>query len=188
MARLYLTAHPYGVNAIGYQGIDERAHDQIEARGDRMLTHKNSIQRKWHRRAQLVIFGFVVTVFSSCSKSESTDMSFLALLGGGGGGAAPTDPSGPGAGSPGGDNTPPTVLIQNLRDKGIVETGFLIGTAADETGVAAVEVSLDGGPMPRRREPHHGLIRCRQAVRRGVIIASIRLPYEAKTAPAIIPA
>ncbi|WP_179117391.1 VCBS repeat-containing protein, partial [Leptonema illini] len=72
-------------------------------------------------------------------------MSFLALLGGGGGGAAPTDPSGPGAGSPGGDNTPPTVLIQNLRDKGIVETGFLIGTAANETGVAAVEVSLDGG-------------------------------------------
>ncbi|EHQ06445.1 hypothetical protein Lepil_1762 [Leptonema illini DSM 21528] len=86
MARLYLTAHPYGVNAIGYQGIDERVHDQIEARGDRMLTHKNSIQRKWHRRAQLVIFGFVVTVFSSCSKSESTDMSFLALLGGAAGG------------------------------------------------------------------------------------------------------
>jgi hypothetical protein len=93
MARLYLTAHPYGVNAIGYQGIDERADDQIEVRGDRMLTHKNSTQRKWHRCAELVILAFVVTVFSSCSKSESADMNFLALLGGGGGGAADPDPS-----------------------------------------------------------------------------------------------
>jgi hypothetical protein len=59
-----------------------------------MLTQKNSTQRKWHRCAQIVILGFVVTVFSSCSKGESADMSFLALLGGGGGeGAADPDPS-----------------------------------------------------------------------------------------------
>jgi hypothetical protein len=51
-----------------------------------MLTQNISIQRKWHRCAQLVILAFVVTIFSSCSKSENADMSFLALLGGGAGG------------------------------------------------------------------------------------------------------
>lgn len=40
---------------------------------------------------------------------------------------------------------PPTVQILNLHDRGLVESGFLVGTAADGTGVARVEVSLDGG-------------------------------------------
>lgn len=39
----------------------------------------------------------------------------------------------------------PTVAILNLHDKQVVETGFLIGTADDETSLNSVEVSLDGG-------------------------------------------
>ncbi|WP_061249507.1 Ig-like domain-containing protein [Leptospira alstonii] len=43
------------------------------------------------------------------------------------------------------DATPPTVAIQNLRTNSIVESGFVIGTAADPGGsVAKVEVWLDG--------------------------------------------
>ncbi|EKO76443.1 MULTISPECIES: Ig-like domain-containing protein [unclassified Leptospira] len=41
------------------------------------------------------------------------------------------------------DNTPPTVTIQNLRDKSIVESGFVIGTAADARGIAKVEINID---------------------------------------------
>ncbi|EMO46875.1 Ig-like domain-containing protein [Leptospira santarosai] len=41
------------------------------------------------------------------------------------------------------DVTPPTVTIQNLRDKGIVESGFVIGTVADARGIARVEVNID---------------------------------------------
>ncbi|EKO35668.1 Ig-like domain-containing protein [Leptospira santarosai] len=42
------------------------------------------------------------------------------------------------------DVTPPTVTIQNLRDKSIVESGFVIGTATDARGIAKVEVNIDG--------------------------------------------
>ncbi len=41
------------------------------------------------------------------------------------------------------DVTPPTVTIQNLRDNSRVESGFVIGTAADARGVAKVEVKID---------------------------------------------
>ncbi|EMJ60425.1 Ig-like protein [Leptospira sp. P2653] len=41
------------------------------------------------------------------------------------------------------DVTPPTVAIQNLRDKSIVESGFVIGTAADARGIAKIEISID---------------------------------------------
>ncbi|AOP36297.1 hypothetical protein A0128_19950 [Leptospira tipperaryensis] len=43
------------------------------------------------------------------------------------------------------DTTPPGVSIQNLRNKSLVETGFVIGNATDVGGVALVEVSIDGG-------------------------------------------
>lgn len=39
----------------------------------------------------------------------------------------------------------PSVSIENLHDRGVVETGFLMGTASDNVSVARVEVSLDGG-------------------------------------------
>lgn len=39
----------------------------------------------------------------------------------------------------------PVVSIQNLRDRGIVESGFVIGTAAGGVGALLVEVRLDGG-------------------------------------------
>ena len=41
----------------------------------------------------------------------------------------------------------PTLTIRNLRDKGIVHSGFLVGTAAPigTSPVTLVEVSLDGG-------------------------------------------
>ena len=44
-------------------------------------------------------------------------------------------------------NCAPTLTITNLRDKGIVHSGFLVGTAAasDAGTVMLVEVSLDGG-------------------------------------------
>ncbi len=43
------------------------------------------------------------------------------------------------------DTTPPTAGIQNLRTGGIVHTGFVIGSAADNVLVSQVEVSIDGG-------------------------------------------
>jgi hypothetical protein len=39
----------------------------------------------------------------------------------------------------------PTVVISNLKNKSIVESGFMIGTAADNVSVSLVEVSLDAG-------------------------------------------
>ncbi|PJZ52080.1 Ig-like domain-containing protein [Leptospira adleri] len=43
------------------------------------------------------------------------------------------------------DTIPPGVSIQNLKNKSLVETGFMIGSASDAGGVALVEVSVDGG-------------------------------------------
>lgn len=47
----------------------------------------------------------------------------------------------------GGSNTPdtvsPTVKVQNLRDKAVFESGFIIGTASDDVAVGSVEVSID---------------------------------------------
>lgn len=43
------------------------------------------------------------------------------------------------------DVTPPTVTIQNVRNNTIIESGFIIGTAADDRSVASVEISVDGG-------------------------------------------
>lgn len=43
------------------------------------------------------------------------------------------------------DVTPPTVAIQNLRTNSVVESGFVIGTAADARGIANIEISIDGG-------------------------------------------
>ncbi|WP_061219181.1 Ig-like domain-containing protein [Leptospira weilii] len=45
------------------------------------------------------------------------------------------------------DVTPPTVAIQNLRDNSIVESGFVIGTAADARGIAKIEISIDSAPF-----------------------------------------
>ncbi len=41
------------------------------------------------------------------------------------------------------DITPPTVAIQNLRDNSIVESGFVIGTAADARGIATIDINID---------------------------------------------
>ncbi|EMJ51519.1 Ig-like domain-containing protein [Leptospira santarosai] len=41
------------------------------------------------------------------------------------------------------DTVAPTVTIQNLRNNSIVESGFVIGTAADARGIAKVEVNID---------------------------------------------
>jgi hypothetical protein len=43
------------------------------------------------------------------------------------------------------DHTPPTVTVCNLSDKGVVHSGLLVGTAGDISGIATVDVSLDGG-------------------------------------------
>ncbi|UOG30921.1 Ig-like domain-containing protein [Leptospira noguchii] len=43
------------------------------------------------------------------------------------------------------DVTPPTVAIQNLRTNSVVESGFVIGTAADARGIASIAISIDGG-------------------------------------------
>ncbi|TGK31010.1 hypothetical protein EHQ12_02905 [Leptospira gomenensis] len=43
------------------------------------------------------------------------------------------------------DTTAPGVSIQNLKNNGIIESGFVIGTASDAGGsIASVEISLDG--------------------------------------------
>ncbi len=41
------------------------------------------------------------------------------------------------------DNTPPTVSIQNLREKSTVHTGTVIGPATDNVGVTQVQFNLD---------------------------------------------
>ncbi len=43
------------------------------------------------------------------------------------------------------DTTPPTVTVTNLKSKGTIETGLLIGTASDNVGVASVEVQINSG-------------------------------------------
>ncbi|PJZ53463.1 Ig-like domain-containing protein [Leptospira adleri] len=43
------------------------------------------------------------------------------------------------------DTTNPGVAIQNLANKSLLESGFVIGTASDAGGIALVEVSIDGG-------------------------------------------
>ncbi|MBM9500132.1 Ig-like domain-containing protein [Leptospira sp. 201903071] len=43
------------------------------------------------------------------------------------------------------DTTSPSVSIQNLMNKSLLETGFVIGTASDASAVSLVEVSIDGG-------------------------------------------
>lgn len=44
------------------------------------------------------------------------------------------------------DTTAPTVTISNARPGGTLESGFIIGTASDNQGIAKVEVAVDGGP------------------------------------------
>lgn len=39
----------------------------------------------------------------------------------------------------------PTVTIRNVRDKSVLESGFIIGTAADDRAVASVEISFNAG-------------------------------------------
>lgn len=43
------------------------------------------------------------------------------------------------------ENTVPSVSVQNIHDKGLVETGFMIGSASDNNSVNKVEVKLDNG-------------------------------------------
>lgn len=43
------------------------------------------------------------------------------------------------------DNTPPTITLSNLRNNSPLNTGFAIGTAADNVGLTIVDVSLDAG-------------------------------------------
>lgn len=40
----------------------------------------------------------------------------------------------------------PTLTVLNIIAGGAVESGFIVGTAADDTAVVTVKVSLDGGP------------------------------------------
>jgi hypothetical protein len=44
-----------------------------------------------------------------------------------------------------GDTIKPTVLVTNLKDKSVVKTGFITGTAGDNEQVTGVEVKLDSG-------------------------------------------
>src|SRR3954471_24952685 len=42
--------------------------------------------------------------------------------------------------------TAPTVLVSNLRDKAVVHSGFVVGTAAsDASGISLVERTVDRG-------------------------------------------
>ncbi|WP_165783233.1 Ig-like domain-containing protein [Leptospira barantonii] len=43
------------------------------------------------------------------------------------------------------DVTAPTVTIQNLKNKTVLESGMILGTAADGNSVAGVEISIDAG-------------------------------------------
>jgi hypothetical protein len=44
-----------------------------------------------------------------------------------------------------GDTIKPTVLVTNVKDKSVVKTGFIAGTAGDNEQVSGVEVKLDSG-------------------------------------------
>lgn len=43
------------------------------------------------------------------------------------------------------ETTKPTISLSNLRDNGVVHTGFIIGMAGDNVAVEQVEVALDSG-------------------------------------------
>ncbi|MBK6608298.1 MAG: FG-GAP repeat protein [Leptospiraceae bacterium] len=43
------------------------------------------------------------------------------------------------------DTTSPTGTVTNLKSKGTIDTGLLIGTASDNVGVASVEVQINSG-------------------------------------------
>jgi len=43
------------------------------------------------------------------------------------------------------DVTAPSLSVTNLRNNGVLASGFVVGTATDNVGVTAVEVSVDGG-------------------------------------------
>lgn len=43
------------------------------------------------------------------------------------------------------DTTPPTVTVTNLKSKGTIETGSIVGTASDNVGVSSVEVQINSG-------------------------------------------
>ena len=44
-----------------------------------------------------------------------------------------------------GDTTSPTGTVTNLKSKGTLDVGLLIGTASDNVGVASVEVQINSG-------------------------------------------
>ncbi|WP_167482441.1 Ig-like domain-containing protein [Leptospira yasudae] len=44
------------------------------------------------------------------------------------------------------DSTNPTVTVRNVKDRTVLESGFIIGTASDDRAVASVEVSVDAAP------------------------------------------
>jgi len=45
------------------------------------------------------------------------------------------------------DGVPPTVALSNVKNRTVLHSGFLIGTASDAVGLMSVEVSLDGLPF-----------------------------------------
>jgi hypothetical protein len=45
----------------------------------------------------------------------------------------------------GGDTIAPLLSVQNIREGGVVHSGFLVGTVSEEVDLTAVEICLDGG-------------------------------------------
>src|SRR5678815_160377 len=42
---------------------------------------------------------------------------------------------------------PPALTIDNMHEKSVVHSGFVVGTASEASGAVRVQVSLDGGPF-----------------------------------------
>jgi hypothetical protein len=57
--------------------------------------------------------------------------------------------------SPSTSAAPPTLSIDNLHDKGIVHSGFVVGTAGAAAGKVTVDVSLDGGAFASAKGTKH---------------------------------
>ncbi|TGL50850.1 VCBS repeat-containing protein [Leptospira wolffii] len=102
---------------------------------------------EWKRRISFGLFLPVLCFLEACS-FQSMNLAFEALLearmacllaGNSCVDAVVTPPPG--------DTTPPTVAILNLpvTGKPSVQTGFLYGTATDDTALSSVEISIDGG-------------------------------------------
>ncbi len=102
---------------------------QIISKNRRGLKFHSDVRPASNLITMFLLVGFAIAPVA-CIKNfpETTSLSLLAILS---------------------NIDKPIVEVQNIQNHGMVESGFLVGAAADNMGVAAVDVSLDSGEFIR---------------------------------------